>query len=346
VAERAVINDLLDAQKTGVSMTARDLLPLFDVKRKCVEPFIILEQSKPTLTLGGRRDTKWTRCSWSVIKRLELGERGATGADAPVRLSPDVRMWRPVLKHWGSSSPEIAIMPAPIHAVVNDMVCGEDEHGAATMVLPVGDAYKDVAKWASGVDLLLTAVTSSPCAVNDGLVSLRALLIEMMQLSKFDLDADDRASFITTEEYVPDARADGLPMSDFERQLRTVEFFNDQIPVRVAITSVPNEPKASVPAPKGNKARQQAMQEARAAEGATDAVQKVCHKKVPAGNGLTAGLFTVGCAFCHMQLGFSVMDRAEGPSTAGRLIITRLWPTTWSRPPGLPWWAGGGVFQG
>lgn len=111
-------------------------------------------------------------------------------------------------------------MPAPIHAVVNDMVCGEDEHGAATMVLPVGDAYKDVAKWASGVDLLLTAVTSSPCAVNDGLVSLRALLIEMMQLSKFDLDADDRASFITTEEYVPDARADGLPMSDFERQLR------------------------------------------------------------------------------------------------------------------------------
>ena len=111
-------------------------------------------------------------------------------------------------------------MPASIHAVVNDMVCGEDEHGDATLVLPVGDAYRDVAKWASGVDLLLTAVTSTPCAVHGGLLSLRALLIEMMQLSKFDLDADDRASFITTEEYVPDDCADGLPMSDLERDIR------------------------------------------------------------------------------------------------------------------------------
>ena len=109
---------------------------------------------------------------------------------------------------------------------------------------------------------------------------------------------------------------------------QAVEFFNDQIPVRVAITSVPNEPKAGAPAPKGNKARQQAKQAERAAEGVTEAVQFVCHKHVAAGNGLTAGLFTCGCAFCHMQLGFAVMDRAEGPSTAGRVIITRLWPTT------------------
>ena len=98
VAERDVIKNLLDAQNTGVSMPARDLLPLFDVKRKCVEPFIILERGTPTLTLGGRQDTQWTRCSWSMIKGLARSERGVAGADSPVRLSPDVRLWRPVCR--------------------------------------------------------------------------------------------------------------------------------------------------------------------------------------------------------------------------------------------------------
>jgi len=46
------------------------------------------------------------------------------------------------------------------------------------------------------------------------------------------------------------------------------------------------------------------------------------------GSGLTNGLFTVGCTFCHIQLGFLVLDCADGASTAGRLIIQRLWPTT------------------
>ena len=30
------------------------------------------------------------------------------------------------------------------------------------------------------------------------------------------------------------------------------------------------------------------------------------------GSGLTNGLFPVGCTFCHMQLGFLVMHRADG----------------------------------
>ena len=43
----------------------------------------------------------------------------------------------------------------------------------------------------------------------------------------------------------------------------------------------------------------------------------------------TNGLFTAGCAFCHLQVGFSIMDWFKGPFTLARLIINWFLPGEW-----------------
>jgi len=40
---------------------------------------------------------------------------------------------------------------------------------------------------------------------------------------------------------------------------------------------------------------------------------------------LTHGVFIWVCATCKVQIGFSLMDRSEGPSVPGKIAITRFW---------------------
>ena len=48
--------------------------------------------------------------------------------------------------------------------------------------------------------------------------------------------------------------------------------------------------------------------------GEMEQAQTSCRKRTKAGYGLTWGLFTTGCAFCLVQLNFSVMREHKGPS--------------------------------
>jgi len=97
---------------------------------------------------------------------------------------------------------------------------------------------------------------------------------------------------------------------------------------------MPDEPKPAKAPPKSRKARARAARRANAAPDEYEVAQTSCRHKTSRGNNLTHGLFTCGCAFCHLQVGLSIMDWFEGPSTCARLIINRFLPDV----TGVRWW--------
>ena len=50
-----------------------------------------------------------------------------------------------------------------------------------------------------------------------------------------------------------------------------------------------------------------------------------CKKKILRRVRLTHGLFIWACATCEVQVGFSLMDRSEGPSTFAKTVLVRFW---------------------